>query len=104
MKAGIKKRWIAALRSGESTQAIGWLRRSEKSRCCLGVLCDVVEGGGWDGHTYVDADGRRDSLFPPLGVLDAAGVACSQARHLSYLNDGRGFTFDEIADYIEVNL
>ena len=40
MKADIKAKWVAALRSGQYAQTEGVLRR-ENEYCCLGVLCDL---------------------------------------------------------------
>jgi hypothetical protein len=40
MKPAIKKKWIAALRSGEYAQT-RWHLRDDRGYCCLGVLCDL---------------------------------------------------------------
>jgi len=99
MKADIRRRWTAALRSGEYAQGSGQLLFEQadsgaRQYCCLGVLCDlaardgVVEGpvphedlgGGvqmafvgasrWDGSPGVElAD-----VVLPHAVADWAGI------------------------------
>lgn len=49
MKPEIKAQWLAALRSGQYTQATGVLHETGPrgdSYCCLGVLCDLAEKAG----------------------------------------------------------
>ena len=41
MKAQLKKKWMAALRSGKYQQGKGHLKKDGKF-CCLGVLRDIV--------------------------------------------------------------
>lgn len=41
MNQEIKKRWVAALRSGDYKQGTGALRNADNKFCCLGVLCDL---------------------------------------------------------------
>lgn len=46
MEAGLKRRWLVALRSGRYKQGRQWLRADGKY-CCLGVLCNVVAPRRW---------------------------------------------------------
>lgn len=41
MRPSVKKKWLAALRSGEYKQGSGALRTADDRFCCLGVLCDL---------------------------------------------------------------
>jgi hypothetical protein len=98
MKAALKSKWVAALRSGKYKQVTGSLQNNG-GFCCLGVLCDIspaVMGRidnpntlGREGYTY-------------------AGFSSEQEDILTELNDGahgrkkRGFK--GIATWIEKNL
>jgi hypothetical protein len=42
MNKRVKDLWVAALRSGEYEQGIGYLKLNSKAFCCLGVLCEVA--------------------------------------------------------------
>jgi hypothetical protein len=94
MDAELKAKWVAALRSGTYTQGTGELHTpSEKSFCCLGVLCEVAQieyTPGW------------------AALPDDTLLAFKIQNDLSDKNDGDGvsgpMTFAEIADYIEANL
>jgi hypothetical protein len=53
VKAEIKEKWLAALRSGEYKQGKGYLKEidgatGEARYCCLGVLCDLAVKDGLD--------------------------------------------------------
>lgn len=51
MNKDIKKKWLAALESGEYDKGAGWLRSPDDKYCCLGVLCDLYSkeiGVEWD--------------------------------------------------------
>ena len=71
MNNNLRKRWVAALRSGEYEQGKERLRSGGDEYCCLGVLCDIVINDSllngtdrylWDGrpyseeYTFVDID------------------------------------------------
>lgn len=100
------KKWVAALRSGEYTQAKRQLR-TETGMCCLGVACDLYSketGEQWDGHKFL---GEDDTL--PLQVKEWVGLTgpegvflgdSNMPTALSTKND-IGATFAEIADIIE---
>lgn len=99
MDAGLKQKWVKALRSGKYEQARGCLK-SNNAFCCLGVLADLV-GVKFDKFDYPKLhgwDGNYNTLLPidePTSVV------------LYEKNDGVGqheHSFDEIADFIEANL
>ncbi len=118
MNRAIKKKWVAALRSGEYTQGKGKLRINrdggETLFCCLGVLCNIhaqehpkIAATQTDPTTYLLA---YDVL--PVVVRDWAGlVRCGgdkiliagEYHSLSHHNDD-GCTFTQIADAIEKHL
>lgn len=128
MKASLKQAWIAALRSGEYTQAKSRLVKGNSEiglrHCCLGVLCelhpDVVRATScrsignsfWasdEGFLYKDsfaAIGLPGDLPGDLGFegdivwLDGLKDSNGSGRSLAGLNDD-GFTFTQIADIIE---
>lgn len=106
MDPTVKTNWLAALRSGVYKQGKRFLRPTENSYCCLGVLCDISTGtGAWKAmplDPYLEFDGYSECL-PDL-VAAFAGLNDRQARStLMEMND-RGDSFEEIADWIEKNL
>ena len=76
MDAGLKAKWVAALRSGEYVQCKHYFDHNGK-HCALGVLYCVTKGRTFDAMR----DGLRDTVIR--------------------MNDNRGKSFAEIADYIE---
>lgn len=108
-----KDEWVKALRSGKYKQQEGCLRRGD-GFCCLGVKRDL-EGCEWipfnNGPRYLDGtymlNYRGDSGLDGSGYfqgvvsyMDQFNIE-KQASNLSKLNDF-GFTFQEIADIIEI--
>jgi hypothetical protein len=84
-------RWIEALRSGDYEQAEGRLMKGSGSGkpgdetmafCCLGVLCDIIEIGGWeyddeeDEHRYAVDHSSSFELLPDY-VQDRTGLSPS---------------------------
>lgn len=102
MNAELKAKWVAALRSGDYKQGIGGLRDTHDSFCCLGVLCDIVDPGGWQDPVMSGADWvtHRGAQGFPDSLLEDVGVDRFFSRRLAKKNDG-GITFDKIADLIE---
>jgi hypothetical protein len=111
MKKGLKKKWVAALRSGKYEQGREYLQADGKF-CCLGVLCEVAK------VPSVDLSGEREYRFvKPSGGVDertgelaecfreAHGISASAEGKLIDFNDGRTGTgarsFKWIASYIE---
>jgi len=112
MNKVLKAKWVKALRSGKYKQGTRWLQANERF-CCLGVLCELLEIPAVPAPTeiwynegvfmYDDANGT-----PSLPTQEKMGLTEDQVRTLWHMNDGQGkyhpHTFQEIADYIEVNL
>ena len=83
MNKEIKKKWLAALRSGKYKQTRNQLREvvadGEDGFCCLGVLCDVVNPNGWDvtheerAYFCNDSSWVRDATLPP-DIQDIADI------------------------------
>lgn len=95
MDPEIKAKWVAALRSGEYKQTRGMLKKEGPdgpSFCCLGVLADVI-GEGEVPPGYAELNYRGGQAPPTWAQSD-----------LVRLNDGRRWTFNQIADYIEERL
>lgn len=124
MKPEIKAKWIEALRSGDYKQTTLRLRTDE-GFCYQGVLCDLHSqetGGKW--RSIVEVFGIRRhvliSVRPQSGVRvycgatgelpdevrDWAGVAIDDMSVLTWLanRNDNGWTFEQIADALEVDL
>ncbi len=127
-KENIRKRWVAALRSGNYKQGKRRLRVEDRF-CCLGVLCDIVKydiGLQWKEH---NREGNAVPTAKPndmtykigtsgIGLLPKEvteyvfelepgeplphGDICAgkYARSLAEMND-RGSSFEEVAQLIE---
>jgi hypothetical protein len=104
------ERWIAALRSGKYKQGRFNLRSTDDDYCCLGVLCDIVNPGGWGPSVAKDRYrfGGVDNTLPDhvanglgMGWGGELPTPVDGTRRLATLNDTRVYTFDQIADVIE---
>lgn len=129
MNQEIKEKWTAALRSGEYEQGKGRLCTIESgvvTWCCLGVLCDVVEGVEWNDANIGDptfsyriaeyGDGSNghalpDTLRPVVGIPDGDEATLINMNDGEWVcvTDGTGGkfvtkTFAQIADWIDENL
>ena len=123
MDNAVKSKWLSALRSGEYEQEQGTLKA--EGHCCLGVLCDVVDSGGWQEfghHSYEyhydgdsDVDVLPEALVGDVGLEEQEPEVRVEDEHgrehwveLTVLNDGMGDwearSFEEIADLIEEQL
>lgn len=112
MKASIKKKWVAALRSGEYEQGKFKLRREETrtiktySYCCLGVLCDLYRKEKKIPWSKVVRVNSRE--YPPRRVQAWSGLHSENpivsGETLSYRNDTIHNTFKEIATKIQKSL
>lgn len=99
MLKDIADKWVAALRSGKYQQGIGHLKHGDKF-CCLGVLCDLLPGGKWEGEAfYLTNESSPTEAILPHAVVLAAEMSSAQGQ-LAEANDA-GYTFTEIADLIE---
>lgn len=128
MDAGVKAKWLEALRSGEYEQTTGALR-STNGYCCLGVLCEVAvkndvipegvaadedvevttyyyaEAGSWLPDVVAQWAGL-DEGDPGVDLDNAADDHYEGEKHytLSSLNDLYGYDFEMIAGVIETHL
>ncbi len=102
----VKRQWVAALRSGDYEQTDGFLYSEGEGFCCMGVLCHarghslsaldkvgMPEGVGSDMTGFFDKIARTDSSQKTtLGDMFAD------------FNDSEGYSFAQIATFIEENL
>ncbi len=101
-----KAKWLEKLRDKSYKQGVGYLRNSKDEFCCLGVACDIYDPNKW----FKDEDGSN-SLYNyvsfsgtlPPELRASIGLGVGDQFTLSNMND-MGKTFEEIADWIEVNL
>ena len=114
MKKNIKKAWVKALRSGEYEQGVGKLCETIDGvdfYCCLGVLSNECLDGYWvkDENSakwyFHDSYTECDSVFilPHIITKDLKITEEKWMGILSEKNDN-GWSFEEIADWIEENL
>ena len=115
MDQELKAKWVAALRSGEYKQGYGRLfSPREKSYCCLGVLCDVIDPKGWDmvtsedGKEYCNGHVLDAPHVDPQGAIseyvDGNIIDKALQVQLANKNDSRNYNFTEIAMFIEANV
>jgi hypothetical protein len=105
MKKKIAMRWVAALRSGKYRQGSGRLLLEDGSRCCLGVLCDLVPAGRKSLRSSPVAPLLPDSVVSEVDMNSRHGVlrvSVDTGTSLDWLNDSGEYTFDEIADIIQL--
>jgi len=99
-----KERWIEALSSGKYNQGENSLYE-DGNYCCLGVAC-IVEG-----LTIRDIERRpyitkSMSSSPSLSVLSKASITSTSDLDyvIAEMNDEKGMSFLDIANWIEKNL
>lgn len=124
MTEEFKKKWTAALRSGEYKQGVGCLHnRTKQQFCCIGVGCDLIDPKAW---CITAISGGDDELcgFVNYGEVLSTGAIPTQkwlANHamarglhavfenehiitdLVKMND-HGYTFAEIANHIDQHI
>jgi hypothetical protein len=120
MNKTIKRKWLAALRSGAYDQTAGYLHvyastshhGLQPGYCCLGVLCDIAVAEGIVSRMLNDRSGivsygasTETGVLPRevylwAGLTDDNPVIGDDSRPLSGLND-EWKTFPEIADLID---
>ncbi len=109
MKPSWKKKWLAALRSGEYRQGRKYLRQQRKGQdryCCLGVLCDLTAPKKWANLRTACSAYAHDSSgsdMPSRAIRVRAGIEIEDAVALADMND-TGCRFTTIARWIEENL
>jgi hypothetical protein len=110
-----RKKWIAALRSGEYKQGKGFLV-DDGNHCCLGVLCSVYERETGkelprtSSRYYYDVSEETLADFPQVqewvGLSDAEGrfefrVGVPHKRLTTLNDDSPEYDFSKLADLIE---
>jgi len=102
----IKKAWIEALRSGKYKQGRMCLKR-DNEYCCLGVLCEInnklEEFGcliGTSNNVYLSENLEEEFNLIYNGHFK--GFLIDEMRCLTEMNDSRNFTFEQIAEVIEL--
>jgi hypothetical protein len=126
MKADIKAKWLADLRSGKFPQTDGVLRNDE-GYCCLGVLCDLYSretGVEWEPRSSNQFSMHSATSVLPYEVEQWAGLTHEHGGYvwvskdhdegerntvdhspsLTELNDQWQYDFRQIADVIEQQL
>lgn len=106
MKADLKEKWVAALRSGDYKQGECALRSTEDRYCCLGVLCNTIDPSKWEvkegASMYIYGECGSQALSDALKV--DIGLTTSEESDLIRMNDSDKKNFKTIADYIEESL
>lgn len=93
-----KKKWVAALRSGEYKQGKGTLyRENNDTHCCLGVACRIA---GMENDTIAALDYIPIRYNIPDFLIGEEEIPLT----LSSMNDEKVLPFTEIADWIEKHL
>ena len=106
MDKNIKKDWVNALRSGRYEQGRGSLCNDHRF-CCLGVLYEVLIK---EGHFSIERTCRGTlvmydgNISYPYNLINCNIIRESDVDKLVIMNDSKGFSFKEIADWIEENL
>lgn len=123
MNQYVKRKWVAALRSGEYKQTGGRLRKGD-CYCCLGVLTDLYDKDIQnDHHEWYEEDGQYgyasdggivEATLPESVMKWADLKECNPTvkeermgkplTSLAYLNDNEGLDFNQLADIIEAQL
>lgn len=117
-----QKKWLAALRSGEYKQCKGKLWREdsdtgEKSYCCLGVASELFNPDFLGMQPNMQDKSISSAGFVSFALVDVLKLnsesgslrksipksAGSLVSSLVGLNDEAGYSFTEIAEYIENN-
>lgn len=100
--AKIKRKWLAALRSGKYNRVTGQLAKSKfyahQGHCCLGVLAEIVdpEQKTWHGtHGHYGAKDNKSQCELLGGYISGRKLS-----KLVDLNDSKGKSFKEIAKFI----
>jgi hypothetical protein len=125
MNQEIKKKLVAALRSGKYQQGRGYLKVDENCNCIGGVICELAaEAGIVEARQINENDGpiwhwgyvsKKDENTVAYGVLpdevaEWAGLTYlnqpslfyqGQVSPIYWLNDTEGVTFEKFAELIE---
>ena len=114
-----KKAWVKALRSGKYKQGFNALKRTHEEKavyCCLGVLCNI-KGVRWRNSGTKSSFTLENTLYPYMnnkcvgnrtdesGLINSSFCDLSvETQKLLALKNDDGWSFNDIADYIERRL
>lgn len=97
--------WVDALRSGKYAQTTETLQ-GNNGYCCLGVACQLAKEQGIEvhitAHSGLISGGElsdQRAVWNWLGLRNSTGYI--DQGELTQLNDECGYTFPELADFIE---
>lgn len=111
----LRKKWVAALRSGKYQQGRGQLKYNPDRvarYCCLGVLCAILDPKEktWNGEEgapparYNKMAGLRPPDVDALVAMNDTGVWASEPDpHTGVCYDASLCSFKDIADAIEAD-
>ena len=105
MNPELKQKWVDALTSGTYRQGRRALRDNDDCFCCLGVLCDIVDPGGWEKtpgsiYSYFIEDGEDNDSVIPDPLREKLGLSLKDQQDLIDMNDEANRSFEEIAAFI----
>lgn len=109
MDKEIKKKWVEALRSGKYRQGHYVLRDENDSFCCLGVLVDITYPSMWSKEAIFNNPRKpgiscyaaiNSTFFLPSELAIKFNISKDMGDELTSMND-EGYSFDDIANYIE---
>jgi hypothetical protein len=122
MNKDVAMKWVQALRSGKYQQGKARLRDGLGQYCCLGVLAEIqgfFDKGLCDPAAPALSSKARDLVGLSYGLGDLGHFADKPERiawpdsiqntaartqpSLAHLNDYGGCSFEQIADFIELN-
>lgn len=99
------QKWANALRSGKYKQTTGVLQ-DHLGYCCLGVACDIfipAKEQLRDDNNYLEGGLPRHQVSVPEWLRDInTDLERKLGTSFSAANDSYGYSFDEIADIIEL--
>jgi len=99
------QKWANALRSGKYKQTTGELQ-SQYGYCCLGVACKIFipdDKIKKDVYGFIEGGFPKHQLSSPMWLININEDLDDKINYsFSSLNDGHYFSFDEIADIIEL--
>mgnify|MGYP001765049546 CR=1 FL=1 len=111
----LRKRWVKALRSGKYVQGTGGylgikLGKSPMAYCCLGVACVVldrqntIKRASRNGDPCMVLENGGFTGMPGGFLQNVLGITDdSFAIKLAELNDSGEYTFEDLADIIELD-
>lgn len=106
------RKWIEALRSGKYEQGQNKLFDHccfgdvTARYCCLGVLAEISPNATKHASSYkfIGSWHLTNTLIPDDWWIWNTGLALTHMYHCIDLNDRDGYTFKQIADYLEAQL